>query len=96
MGCSTTTSVGLRTRSSSRSPFKNVVDAMLGLADELEVRLNLGGGVQGGDGLEDFKRGFANAELPFHTHELVCDPSTYAQLSEGRPDGGYFPRYRAP
>ena len=32
------------------------------------------GGVRPGDGLEDFKRGFANAELPFRTHEIVCDP----------------------
>ena len=44
-----------------RSPFKNVVEAMIDLADELGVPLNLGGGVKPGDGLEDFKRGFANA-----------------------------------
>ena len=55
------------------SPFKNVVAAMLDLADELELPLNLGGGVVAGDGLEAFKRGFANSELPFRTHELVCD-----------------------
>ena len=69
---------------------------MLDLADELEVPLNLGGGVAPGDGLEDFKRGFANAELPFHTHEVVCDPAAYARLSEGREAGGFFPVYRAP
>ena len=46
-----------------RSPFKNVVAAMLDLADELGLPLNLGGGVSPGDGLEEFKRGFANAEL---------------------------------
>ena len=57
------------------SPFKNVVAAMLDLADELELPLNLGGGVTAGDGLEEFKRGFANAELPFRTHEVVCDPA---------------------
>jgi hypothetical protein len=78
------------------SPFKNVADAMVSLADELDVRLNLGGGVRPGDGLEDFKRGFANAELPFHTHEIVCDPPAYVRLSEGREDTGFFPLYRAP
>jgi hypothetical protein len=77
------------------SPFKNVVVAMLDLADELELPLNLGGGVASGDGLEEFKRGFANAELPFHTQELVCDPDAYAELSAGREVGGYFPAYRA-
>jgi hypothetical protein len=78
------------------SPFKNVVDAMIDLANELDVPLNLGGGVSPGDGLEDFKRGFANAELPFHTHEIVCDPEAYAKLSDGREDSGFFPLYRAP
>ncbi len=78
------------------SPFKNVADAMVDLADELDVRLNLGGGVHRGDGLEDFKRGFANAELPFRTHEIVCDPGAYEQLSEGRPESDFFPVYRAP
>jgi hypothetical protein len=77
------------------SPFKNVVDAMVGLADGLAVPLNLGGGVRSGDGLELFKRGFANGELPFRTHEVVCDPDEYERLSEGRPQTGFFPRYRA-
>ena len=49
-----------------------------------------------GDGLEDFKRGFANGELPFRTHEIVCDPDAYRRLSEGREDSGFFPLYRAP
>ena len=80
----------------SDSPFKNVVARMVGLAGALEMPLNLGGGVRPGDGLEDFKRGFANAELPFRTHEVVCDPEAYARLSEGRQDSGFFPRYRAP
>lgn len=78
------------------SPFKNVVEAMVALADELGVPLNLGGGVRPGDGLEDFKRGFANAELPFHTHEIVCDPEAYRRLSEGLADSGFFPLYRTP
>jgi hypothetical protein len=77
------------------SPFKNLVDAMAGLSDELGVPLNLGGGVRPGDGLEAFKRGFANAELPFRTHEIVCDAAEYRRLSEGRTPGGFFPAYRA-
>ena len=81
------------------SPFKNVVEAMIELAGELGVTLNLGGGVRPGDGLEDFKRGFANGELPFRTHEIVCDPDAYRRLSE-RPRGlrllPALPRLRTP
>lgn len=77
------------------SPFKNVVDAMIDLAEELGAVLNLGGGVTPGDGLEAFKRGFANGELPFRAHEVVCQPAEYERLSEGRPRTGFFPRYRA-
>lgn len=77
------------------SPFKNVVAAMLDLADELGLPLNLGGGVVAGDGLETFKRGFANFELAFHTHELVCDPGEYERLARGGEAGGFFPAYRA-
>jgi hypothetical protein len=80
----------------SKSPFKNVVESMIGLADELGIPLNLGGGVTPGDGLEDFKRGFSNAELPFFTHEIVADPAAYEALSEGCPDTGFFPAYREP
>jgi len=78
------------------SPFKNVVVAMLDLADGLEAPLNLGGGVRAGDGLERFKRGFANSERPFRTHEVVCDPQAYERLAAGRDAGGFFPAYRAP
>jgi Acetyltransferase (GNAT) domain len=78
------------------SPFKNVAAGMMSLAEGLGSALNLGGGVWRGDGLEDFKRGFANAELPFWTHEIVCDRAAYARLSEGRPDSGFFPLYRTP
>ncbi len=77
------------------SPFKNVVAAMLDLADELGLPLNLGGGVVAGDGLETFKRGFANSELPFHTQELVCEPRAYDRLTAGRRASGFFPAYRA-
>jgi hypothetical protein len=79
-----------------RSPFKNVIAATMNLADELGVRLNLGGGLKPGDGLEDFKRGFANTELPFITHEIVCDADGYASLSAGRESSRFFPAYRAP
>jgi Acetyltransferase (GNAT) domain len=78
-----------------QSPFKNVVVAMLDLADELELPLNLGGGVTAGDGLERFKRGFANSELAFHTHEIVCDRGEYERLSAGMDAAGFFPAYRA-
>ena len=77
------------------SPFKNVVAAMMALADELEVPLNLGGGVSPGDGLERFKRGFANASAPFVTHEIVCDAPAYERLSGGADAGDFFPAYRA-
>ena len=77
------------------SPFKNVVAAMLDLADELDLPLNLGGGVTPGDGLETFKRGFANADLPFLTQEVVCDADAYAELGGDSDAGGYFPSYRA-
>jgi hypothetical protein len=78
------------------SPFKNVVGQMMDLADELEAPLNLGGGMKPGDGLEAFKRGFANAELPFNTHELVLDGEAYARLSGEAADSDFFPAYRAP
>jgi hypothetical protein len=77
------------------SPFKNVVVAMLDLADELGLPLNLGGGVEPGDGLERFKRGFANADQPFVTHEIVGDRAAYDELSGDRDAGGFFPAYRA-
>jgi hypothetical protein len=78
------------------SPFKNVVAGMIDLADELGLPLNLGGGVRPGDGLEGFKRGFANAEAPFLTHEVVCDAAAYSRLAVGREADGFFPAYRAP
>jgi hypothetical protein len=80
----------------SASPFKNVVVGMLDLADELGCALNLGGGIRPGDGLDEFKRGFANAELGFFTHDVVCDPAAYAELTGDRDGGGFFPAYRAP
>jgi hypothetical protein len=77
-----------------KAPSKNLIVASTDFAEEMGLPLNLGGGVKPGDGLEEFKRGFANTELPFRTHELICDPAAYAELSAGREDDGYFPLYR--
>lgn len=78
------------------APSKNLIVATTDLGDELGLPMNLGGGVKPGDGLEEFKRGFANTELPFRTHELVCDAEAYARLAGKREDTGFFPLYRAP
>jgi predicted N-acyltransferase len=79
------------------SPMKNLFSAMISLAGELGLRLNLGGGVAPGDSLEAFKRGFATATAPFRTHEVVCDPEAYRELSAGAGSPrGFFPAYRAP
>jgi hypothetical protein len=78
------------------SPAKNLIAAVIEFAEQLGAPMNLGGGVTPGDSLEAFKRGFANAELPFHTHEIVCDRAAYEELSAGREDTGFFPLYRAP
>ncbi len=79
-----------------QAPSKNLIVAVNDLADELGLPMNLGGGLAPGDGLEEFKRGFANRELPFRTHELVCDAPAYERLSEGRSAAEFFPLYRAP
>lgn len=78
------------------SPMKNVVARLIELAAELRLPLNLGGGISRGDPLEEFKRGFANRELPWSTSEIVADPAVYARLSTDRDAGGFFPAYRAP
>jgi hypothetical protein len=78
------------------SPMKNVVSSLCELSAELGLPLNLGGGLARGDRLEEFKRGFANREQPWHTSELVGDPAAYGQLSAGRETGDFFPAYRAP
>ena len=78
------------------SPMKNVVARLVELAGELELPLNLGGGISPGDRLEEFKRGFANRELPWCTSELVCDPAAYERLAAAHPStGDFFPAYRA-
>jgi hypothetical protein len=78
-----------------RAPSKNLIVAVTDYADELGLPMNLGGGIEPGDGLEEFKRGFANRELPFRTHEIVCDAGAYERLSAGRDAPGFFPLYRA-
>jgi Acetyltransferase (GNAT) domain len=77
------------------SPMKNVLARLLELSAELELPLNLGGGIHPGDALEEFKRGFANRTLAWRTSELVCDPERYAALSAGRDAAAFFPAYRA-
>jgi hypothetical protein len=77
------------------SPMKNVVARLVEHAAELELPLNLGGGISPGDALEEFKRGFANRQQPWLTSELICDAQKYERLSEGREAGGFFPAYRA-
>ncbi|NOK13212.1 GNAT family N-acetyltransferase [Corallococcus exercitus] len=79
-----------------RSPAKNVFGEMIALGTRLGLPLHLGGGLTPGDGLEDFKRGFANANGRIHTHEIICDAAAYAALAEGRPASSFFPAYRAP
>jgi hypothetical protein len=81
----------------SDSPMKNLFAAMIGLGVELGMPLSLGGGLAPGDSLDDFKRGFANAEAPFHTHELICDAAAYEELAAGSGPApeGFFPAYRA-
>ncbi len=77
------------------SPMKNVVAALVELATELGLPLNLGGGLRRGDALEEFKRGFANREQAWRVSEIVCDRAAYDRLSAGRDPGAFFPAYRA-
>jgi len=79
----------------SDSPMKNVVALLVDHAEELEMPLNLGGGISRGDALEEFKRGFANREEQWTTSEVVCDAAAYERLSAGHDASGYFPAYRA-
>jgi hypothetical protein len=80
----------------SDSPMKNVVAFLVDYAEQLGLPLNLGGGIDRGDALEEFKRGFANREEQWLTSEVACDPAAYERLSRGREADGFFPAYRAP
>jgi hypothetical protein len=75
--------------------MKNLIVALQDLSEELDAPLNLGGGLTPGDGLEEFKRGFANRREPFVAHEVVCDREAYDRLITGREVEGFFPAYRA-
>jgi Acetyltransferase (GNAT) domain len=78
------------------SPMKNLFAAMISLGGELDLPVNLGGGVRPGDSLDDFKRGFASGSADFRSHEVICDPAAYEELSEGvEGQEGFFPAYRA-
>jgi hypothetical protein len=76
------------------SPMKNVVSTLVDHAADLGLPLNLGGGISRDDPLEEFKRGFANREQPWHTSEIICDQAVYARLSRGHESSGFFPAYR--
>ena len=92
---------GRRTRTAEEaledSPMKNLFAAMISLAGELGLSLNLGGGVTPGDSLDKFKSGFGNDTAVFRTHEVICDPVAYEELSSraGEAPEGFFPAYRA-
>ena len=78
------------------SPFKNVVEAMLDLADELGLPLNLGGGVAPGDGLEEFKRGFANSAAGLSARKRSsATRRVRAPGAPARRPARFFPAYRA-
>jgi hypothetical protein len=79
------------------SPMKNLFAAMIDLGGELGLPVSLGGGVEPGDSLDAFKRGFATGRAPWHTHELICDPAAYEELVAKAPDApeGFFPAYRS-
>jgi Acetyltransferase (GNAT) domain len=78
------------------APMKNVVTRLVEHSAELDLPLNLGGGISPGDALEEFKRGFANRQEPWLASELVCDAGAYTRLSLGREAESFFPAYRAP
>jgi hypothetical protein len=77
------------------SPMKNVVVRLVEHAADLALPLNLGGGIDPGDPLEEFKRGFANRQERWHSSEVVCDQAAYERFSAGRESAGFFPAYRA-
>jgi hypothetical protein len=80
------------------SPMKNLLAGMIEFSAEMNLPLNLGGGITPGDRLEEFKRGFANREVQWFTSELICDRTAYGDLCEATgtdPAGDFFPTYRA-
>ncbi len=80
------------------SPMKNLLAGMIELSGQMEMPLNLGGGITLGDRLEEFKRGFANREELWFTSEIVCDREASDRLCREAgvdPGGDFFPAYRA-
>lgn len=77
------------------SPIKNGLLHLLDMCDDMSVRCNLGGGFAPGDGLEQFKRGFANAEADFVTYEIVCNERVFRGLAPRARRGEFFPPYRS-
>jgi hypothetical protein len=88
---------GTADESLSDSPMKNLFWAMIAHGAELGLPVNLGGGVTPSDSLDEFKRGFASGQAPWHTHEIVCDRGAYDELAAAAGDApeGFFPAYRA-
>jgi hypothetical protein len=78
------------------SPMKNLFAAMISLGNDHSLPVNLGGGLTPEDSLDRFKQGFANAQAPWYTHEVICDPAAYRELASraGQPPEGFFPAYR--
>jgi GNAT acetyltransferase-like protein len=63
--------------------------------------LDLGGGVQPGDGVARFKQRFGARRVPFTTLRQVYDPERYRALCDGAAvdpadRAGFFPPYRSP
>jgi Acetyltransferase (GNAT) domain len=77
------------------SPMKNLVATLVEFAWGRDLPLNLGGGIEPGDRLEEFKRGFANRRETWRTSEIVSDPEAYRRLSAGIEAEGFFPAYRS-
>lgn len=57
--------------------------------------LHLGGGIQDGDSLAEFKRQFASHAVPCYALKKILNEKAYAAFCEST-DTRYFPAYRAP
>lgn len=78
-----------------RRHSRGLIWHLLGDLKEAGVcRVNLGGGVKPGDGLDDFKRRFGGEPLPVIAYKQVYDKARFDSLSAGFEKNGYFPPYR--